>query len=383
MEMRRYKDTSEKVSLLGFGSMRLPRLSEDTQEIDSIKAKAMVAYAVEHGVNYFDTGYGYHNGMSETFLREALDAFPRGSYNLADKLPIWLVKQEADVPRLFGEQLKRCGVDYFDYYLIHNLSGAELGMLRDCNVYAQLQKLKEQGKIKKLGFSFHDVPSVLQTLLDSYTWDFAQIQLNYLDWEEQDAKTQYQLLSERGIPVIIMEPLRGGTLTALSGEAAILLHDANPVASPASWGMRFAASLPGVLTVLSGMSEPEHVWENVNVMEQFRPLSNEEYSTLNKVVAASRLNQAIPCTACHYCMDCPAGVDIPKVFGAYNRYLTGYKGMTNSWGDAANFAVDYRMVGSDKQAEHCVACGKCAPHCPQKIDIPEQMQIISAFAANL
>lgn len=333
MIIRQYKNTGEFISLLGFGSMRLPKISWDSQEIDYGKAKKMVDYAIDHGVNYFDTAYGYHTGLSESFLRDALASYSRDSYFLADKLPVWICQSDEDVQRLFQEQLERCGVDYFDYYLIHNVTGETMPLIDRFRVYEQLMELKNQGKIRKLGFSFHDVPAVLVEMVKHYEWDFAQIQLNYLDWDEQDAERQYEILTVKGIPIVVMEPLRGGTLTALEGEAASILRKADSCADQASWGLRFAASLPNVLTVLSGMSEPEHVWDNVHVMENFTPLTEKEYKTLEQAVAASRLSGAIPCTACRYCMDCPVGVDIPKVFRVYNHYLTGYKGMTNSWGD--------------------------------------------------
>ena len=383
MEMRRYKDTNNFVSLLGFGAMRLPRISEEGQEIDVPKAMEMVDYAIAHGVNYFDTAYGYHGGLSEPFLREALSRYPREKWLLADKLPLWLLEKEEDVLRIFREQLERCGVRYFDHYLLHNITQQSLPAVERFRVYEQLIALKKNGAIRRLGFSLHDVPEVLEEVVRRYDWDFAQIQLNYLDWDEQDAKRQYRILTERGIPVIVMEPLRGGTLTALSGEAESILREARADAGQASWGLRFAGSLPNVLTVLSGMTEPEQVRDNVATMENFAPLSNDEYDVLERVVAASRLDRAIPCTACRYCMDCPSGVDIPKVFGAYNAYLSGYKGMTNSWGDAVNFSKDYRMIGTDKQAHHCIACGVCVSSCPQRIDIPGQMATIAAFAAGL
>lgn len=383
MDMRNYRGGDEKISLLGFGAMRLPRLREEGQEIDSAKAFAMVDYAIAHGVNYFDTAYVYHEGMSETFLGMALSKHPRDSYNIATKMPLWILEERDEVRRIFNEQLIRCGVEYFDYYLLHNLNAQSLEKAKELEIYEQLNEFKKGGLIRKLGFSFHDKPQVLEEVVALHDWDFAQIQLNYLDWEEQDAKAQYEILHSRGIPVVVMEPVRGGTLSALCDESIKILRDANPDATAASWAMRFAGSLPGVLTVLSGMTEPEQVRDNVATFSPLVPLSDDERAVLDRALAVYRAAGAVPCTACRYCMDCPSGVDIPKVFGIYNRFLSGYKGLTNNVGNNFIFGVEYKVLGEEKQPHNCTQCGICATHCPQALDIPTWMKTVADLSEKI
>lgn len=363
----------DNISLLGFGCMRLPRINEDTQDIDKAKATGMVDYALAHGVNYFDTAYPYHDGLSEPFIGEALSRHPRESFYLASKLPTWLITCEADVERYFNEQLARCRVDYFDYYLVHSLTAESYRTMEKHNVYALLKEKQRQGKLRRLGFSFHDTPELLEKIAGAYDWDFAQIQLNYMDWELQDAKRQYRILEDRHIPVIVMEPVRGGALASLCDESAALLKNASPRDSIASWAIRYAATLPNVLTVLSGMSDLEQVKDNIRTLTDFQPMREQEYRILEQVLAIYRKSAILPCTGCRYCMDCPAGVDIPGVFACYKDFqITGNK---------PKFDVDYLNLGRDKLADRCISCGQCVEHCPQGIRIPEMMEKIASFAA--
>ncbi len=367
MLSRKFEKINAAPSLLGFGTMRLPKLYDDKEDIDYEKAEAMIDYAYAHGVNYFDTAYPYHAQMSESFIGHALKKYPRESFYLADKLPSWFIKTREDVDRIFEEQLVKCQVDYFDFYLCHALNHNNFKVYEELNVYDMLVRRKQQGQIRHLGFSFHDTPEALEYIIDKYPWDFVQIQLNYLDWERQDAKKQYEVCQERGLPCVIMEPVRGGTLASLSPNALAVLKAADPGASAASWAVRYAASLPGVMTVLSGMTTMEQVEDNIKTMTDFRPLSKEEYAVVEKAKNVFLENTLVPCTGCRYCMDCPAGVDIPEMFKIYNDYRIGKYG--------PGFAQAYEKL-SGHNADGCVACGACMSHCPQSIKIPELMEEI-------
>jgi predicted aldo/keto reductase-like oxidoreductase len=376
MEKRRMESLGKEVSLLGFGCMRLPLLDPEKQDIDCARAEAMIDRAVARGVNYFDTAWIYHQGMSETFIGRALKKHPRGEVYLATKMPTWEVRAPGDVERIFAEQLKKCQVEYFDFYLIHGLRKELYPRVSEAGIYDVLRRKKEQGLIRHLGFSFHDHLDLLQRILDDHAWDFAQIQLNYVDWEACNARGLYALLEARRIPVVVMEPVRGGALASLNAEAAGLLRRADPSASPASWAIRFAASLPGVMTVLSGMSTMEQVEDNLKTMEGFRPLSETEREVLAGATSAYLASGAIPCTGCRYCMDCPSGVDIPRVFAIYNHYCT------TTVNRRMVFDLTYRTLLDSEKAHNCVACGACMEHCPQGIGIPDHMAQIAEFSAQ-
>lgn len=364
------------VSLLGFGTMRLPQTdSEDPAAIDYPKAQEMIDYAMAHGVNYFDTAYTYHKGQSERFIGQALKKYPRESYFLATKMPTWLLKSKDDLKRIFEHQLEKCQVEYFDFYLVHDINVDDYDNFIQYQMYDFLAQKKAEGKIRHLGFSFHDTPELLQQVASSYDWDFAQIQLNYIDWELQNAKRQYEILEELGLPVIVMEPVRGGALATLNPEAVSILQSCQPDASPASWALRYAASLPAVLTILSGMSTLAQVEDNTRTLKDAKPLTSSERQVLEQAYTAYRSSLAVPCTNCRYCMDCPAGVDIPKNFTAYNQYAV----TKNKIG----FLISYRLLGDKKQASSCVHCNRCVTLCPQHIPIPEELAKISRFQAEL
>lgn len=375
METRLFKK-KEHISLLGFGTMRLPRLSEETQKIDEETGQEMTDIAIQNGINYFDTAYMYHEGEAETFIGRALSKYPREAYYLADKMPPWRAETKNDLNRIFEEQLQKCRTDYFDFYLIHNINKEHFEIAEKLDVYGFLKQKQAEGKIRFIGFSFHDSPDFLEKVLDRHEWDFVQIQLNYLDWTIQDAKRQYEILAERKIPVIVMEPVRGGSLATLSEKARKILKNADPEASVASWAVRYAASFPNVLTVLSGMSGKEQLRDNIKTLTHFRPLNGEEYETIEKAVKEYRDSFAIPCTYCRYCMECPSGVHIPKVFDKYNQYFA--RGDTGK----AGFCAEYAGIGGKRQAHNCTKCGVCRPKCPQGIDIPKELEKVAAFAAG-
>ncbi|MDR0765072.1 MAG: aldo/keto reductase [Synergistaceae bacterium] len=381
METRKFPRIGKDISLLGFGLMRLPLLaSGSARDIDYDAACRMVDRAIEHGVNYFDTAYIYHEQESENFAGHALSRHPRDSYNLATKMPIWLLKNPGDLERIFSEQLKKCRVDHFDFYLLHNIGGESYDAALKHGAYGFLREKKDAGYIGNLGFSIHDAPDALAKALTWGEWDFAQIQLNYIDWDAIESKRLYGILAEYDIPAVVMEPVRGGALANLPPAAADILKDFNPDASQASWAIRYAASLPGVLTVLSGMTWPEQLEDNLGTMSDFRPLSDEERTVLERAGAAFLASGTIPCTGCRYCVDCPSGVEIPRIFAMYNQYMT----QKSAGFPLAEIVLrnTYRTLNDEERPRNCVSCGVCVQRCPQGIDIPKFMSEISNTLAD-
>ena len=367
---RRYKNTDLTLPMLGFGMMRLPRRKKQGPEIDLAEAERMFRRALEAGVNYFDTAYFYHNGLSEKCVGSVLSKIPRDSFYLADKMPVRALRKGSDVERIWQEQLAKCKVDYFDFYLLHNLNRDRWKDVKKFRVYEFLKERQKEGKIRKLGFSFHDEPEVLETIAAAHEWDFAQIQLNYLDWTLYRSKEQYEILTKRGIPVVVMEPLRGGALASLNDEANQVFKAANPDVSTASWAFRFAGSLPNVICVLSGMTKMEHLEDNIKTFTDFRALDDHERAVIESALAAYRKTGAIPCTACRYCTPCPVGVAIPRIFGLYNH--------AKVTGNYMQFRMIYDKMPEDERASACVRCGACLKKCPQKINIPEELAKIDA-----
>ncbi|MDR1957319.1 MAG: aldo/keto reductase [Treponema sp.] len=363
------------MSLLGFGGFRLP-VVDGGQEIDQCKLQEMVDYAIAHGVNYFDTAYYYHNGTSETCLGELLSKYPRNKFNLATKMPLGGLKSERELEHIFHDQLKKCKVDFFDFYLLHNVNKTSIVISEKYHIYDFLKEKQRQGFIRHIGFSFHDAPDLLKEVLNKYDVDFVQIQLNYMDWELQNAKMQYQILKEKGIPITVMEPVRGGMLAVLCKKSRELFHNANPEVSIASWALRYAASFPEVLTVLSGMSNFDQLQDNIKTFERFNPLNNSEREIIENALTIYKKLLIIPCTACRYCMDCPQGVDIPGVFGVYNNYNQQGKYKKEAIQD---FFFRYGILGIGKQAHLCIQCKQCVRRCPQHIDIPYWMKTITSF----
>ncbi|MDR2339589.1 MAG: aldo/keto reductase [Deltaproteobacteria bacterium] len=357
-------------SLLGFGLMRLP-VTGGPSEIDKPKAMAMVDEAIAGGVNYFDTAWMYHAGESENFAGEALSRHDRSKWLLADKMPLMSITRKSDVDRIFSEQLRKCRVDYFDFYLLHGIMGNNVGLIDGLGIYENLGRKRERGLIRHLGFSFHDSPAVLERVVSAHDYEFGQLQLNYYDWENQDAAEQYRILAERKIPVMVMEPVQGGTLADPGEEAVGILRAADPEASPASWAFRYAASLPYVQTVLSGMGEMSQLRDNLGTFSPFRPLSDGERRTVSEALTAFRKASRVPCTACRYCMDCPEGVEIPRNLGIYNDY-SRMRSLKHPMADLL-LKMEYGLLAEPQRAGSCVSCGNCVPLCPQHIDIPHWM----------
>ena len=404
--------TGDKVSLLGFGMMRLPSVGgrsarEGNEEIDQEMVNRMVDYAIEHGVNYFDTSPAYCRGKSEHATGVALSRHPRNSYFIATKLSnfapdTW--KRENAIA-MYHNSLKELRTDYIDYLLLHGIgmgNGMEEYEARYVNngMLDFLLAEREAGRIRNLGFSYHGDVKVFDRLLaehDKYQWNFVQIQLNYLDWKyakqinprNTDAEYLYNELAKRNIPAVIMEPLLGGRLSNVPDSIVAMLKQREPEASVASWAFRFAGSQPDVLTVLSGMTRMEHLQDNLHTYSPLQPLSEEEFAFLQQ--AADRMMQfdTIPCNDCKYCMPCPYGIDIPAILLHYNKCLNEGN-IPESSQDA-----DYRrarrayLIGYDRsvpklrQASHCIGCNQCSPHCPQRIDIPTELHCIDHFVEQL
>ncbi|MBQ7204093.1 MAG: aldo/keto reductase [Eubacterium sp.] len=359
----KFKDTE--VSRLGLGTMRLPCKTPLKREanplIDYKKGQELVDLAYQNGVNYFDTAYIYHAGKSEAFIGSALKKYPRDTYFLADKLPMWMCLKQNDLERIFNKQLKRCDVDYFDFYLLHSLDKGNWEKVKKFNAIDFVEQKRKEGKVKYFGFSFHGTLDVLEEIVAAHDWDFAQIQMNYLDWKNYKSKEQYEILEKAGIPVIIMEPLRGGKLANVPKAAEEIFNKANPDKSIASWAIGYDASFDNVLTILSGMNAPEQMMDNINTLTDFKPYTQQEMNICYNAAAIINKNDIIPCTGCDYCADCPKNIKISTVFALYNKLKTEDISLSDA-------KAQYLTI--DANANACIKCGKCKTHCPQMIDIP-------------
>ena len=350
------------LSCLGMGNMRLPTLPDG--KVDRETTRKMLEYAYAHGVNYYDTAYSYHGGESEPVVGEIMAQYPRDTWYLASKMPGHELNPNFNPPAIFEEQLRRCKVDYFDFYLLHNVCELSLPVYNNekFRIVDYLLEQKKLGRIRYLGFSTHANLENLREFLDRHEgiFDFVQIQLNYLDWVMQQGKEKYELLTERGLPIIIMEPVRGGKLANLDEKAAAVLKGFRPDASIASWAFRWLQQLPNVQVVLSGMTTPEQMEDNVKTFSSEAPLSEEEQAAL-AAIAADMLN-LLPCTACRYCCkDCPQQFNIPDLLARYSEAKLG---------NANGVCMYIDSLPEDKQPKSCVQCGNCARACPQGIDVP-------------
>lgn len=365
----RKKFQDMELSALGMGAMRLPTIDGNDAEIDEKKTFQMVDYAMEHGINYYDTAWGYHSGNSEIVMGKALQKYPRDSFYLATKFPGYDLSNMDKVEEIFEKQLEKCGVEYFDFYLFHNVCEMNIDAYLDekYGILDYLLKQKENGRIRHLGFSAHGSCDVMKRFLDAYGkhMEFCQIQLNYLDWSFQDAKAKVELLREYQLPVWVMEPLRGGKLANMSGAVAEKLQKMRPEEKIPAWAFRFLQTIPDVTVILSGMSSYEQMQENIETFETDKPLSPEEEKGL-LALAEGILNNILPCTSCHYCVShCPQGLDIPRLIDLYNEHsFTG-------GGFLAPMAL--MAIPEDKHPNACVGCRSCEAVCPQQIKISEAM----------
>ena len=361
-----------KISALGFGAMRLPVVGGNEGKIDAAPAKKMVEAAIEGGINYFDTAWGYHNEQSELFLGEALKPFPRESFFLATKFPGYDNGNFGKASPIFERQLKKCQTSYFDFYLCHNVNERNIDLYLDDKKWRTLSFLKQmrdEGKIAHLGFSCHGGLDVLRRFLDAYgdCMEFCQLQLNWVDWHFQNGKEKVALLKERGIPVWVMEPLRGGKLSKLSAENEAALKAMRPGTSAAEWAFRFIQSIPEVVVTLSGMSTQAQLAENIGIFAKNEPLAEAERAALLAMGDAMVGRVALPCTECRYCVSkCPKGLDIPRILSLYNERAFTEGGFIAPIGISA--------LPKEKQPAACIACGACRKVCPQGIDIPAAMK---------
>ncbi len=364
----------KKLSALGLGCMRLPCKDGDNAKVDMERTAEMVSYAMDKGINYFDTAWGYHSGMSEPVMGEVLSKYRRDSYYLATKFPGYDLSNMDKVEEIFEKQLERLGTDYFDFYLFHNLCEKNVNEYLDpkYGIYEYLMEQKRAGRIKHLGFSTHGSLHTMKRFLEAYGKDmeFCQLQINWLDWDFQNAKAKVELVGSYGIPVWVMEPVRGGKLATLAPEYEERLKSLRPNATNAEWAFRFVQSLPEVAVTLSGMSNMEQLKENIKTYESEQPLTESERDALMSIAAEMTAKTALPCTSCRYCTDhCPMELDIPKMIELYNEHVYSEGGFI------APMAME--AVPKEKRPSACIKCHSCEAVCPQGIKIANMMSDFS------
>ncbi len=364
MELRKMEKLGIETSLLGYGCMRFPTNAEG--KIDRLEAERLLDKAIANGVNYIDTAYPYHGGESELVVGEVLKKYDRSSFYLATKLPVWFVNTVEDVDRLFNEQLQKLQTDYIDFYLMHAMNGGNFDKMAELGVVKRLEELQAEGKIKYLGFSFHDGYDAFEKIINYRDWDFCQIQLNYMDMNDQAGLKGYELAAKKEVPLIIMEPVKGGSLANFADDINQMFKGLDPEASVASFALRFVGTFPGVKVILSGMTTMEQLDDNLKTFNNFKSLNQKESDTIDEIVKLINSRVQNGCTGCRYCMPCPAGVDIPGCFSAWNTYhmYQNYNRASWKW---------EKEIGEKGQAKNCIKCGKCEKACPQKISIREDL----------
>lgn len=363
---------------LGFGLMRLPLIDGKFDSVDCKELCNMVDLYLGKGFQYFDTAWFYHNGQSEAAVRECLvNRYPRSAFFLADKMPLILIREERELEEYFQAQRKRCGVDYFDYYLVHDMAGERREAAERTQVFSFLAEKKAAGLVKNIGFSFHDTADILEQILSEHPEvDFVQLQLNYLDWENEVVQSRkcYETAKRHGKPVIVMEPVKGGTLAKIPTEAEQMLKEAAPDMSAASWAIRFAASHENVMLVLSGMSNMEQLLDNISYMENFKPLTKEETALVHKAASIINKSVAISCTGCSYCINnCPMNIAIPKYFSLYNADMQELE--TKAW--TAQAMLYGHLAEQFGKASACVGCGQCEKMCPQHLPVIQWLKKVA------
>jgi uncharacterized protein len=377
MKYRKFGKLDWKVSALGFGAMRLPVINKEWNKVDEPEAIRMLQYAFEHGINYVDSAYGYHGGASEIVIGKALQNGYREKVKIATKLLSHEVKTSADFDRSLNEQLKNLQTDQIDFYLLHHLNRLVWPKVRDLGIREWADKAMADGRIGYFGFSFHDTFEVLQEIINSYDkWTVCQIQYNYVDENFQAGTRGLEYAHKKGLAVVVMEPIKGGRLTVFPEKVDKIFADAPVQRSPAEWALRWVWNHPEVTVALSGMSTMEQVVENIAFAEHSQPhnLTAEEVALMERVRDAYRSLSPIACTSCRYCMPCPNGVDIPRIFEFYNESMV--------FSDAARRRRMYRdpnMVKSEERADNCLKCEQCVEKCPQQLVIPEQLEKAHAF----
>ena len=401
MPLRTNPKDGDKVSLLGYGCMRWPMIKDENGKdiIDQAKVDEMIDYAIAHGVNYFDSSPVYLMGQSEEATGKSLSRYPRESYYVATKLSNFGDPSLKESMRMYRASFEYFRTDYIDYYLLHSLSDSEAFRKRyvESGMMDFLLKEREAGRIRNLGFSFHGQKEGFDSLMvehEKYHFDFVQIQMNYVDWNNAggrntNANYLYDELVKRNLPVVIMEPLLGGQLANIPRTIADMLKEREPAKSAASWAFRFCGTYPGVFTVLSGMTYMDHLKDNLDTFLHFKPLSEDELALLESAAGMIRDYPLVPCTACQYCMPCPYGIDIPGIFRHYNSCVNdGLIAESAEQKDFKRLKRKYltsydKAIESVRQADHCITCGECMSHCPQHIRIPQQLRRIDAYIENL
>mgnify|MGYP000981597436 CR=1 FL=1 len=369
MQYRNFTKDNLKVSSLGFGCMRLPTINNDPSAIDEKRAIEMIRFAIDNGVNYVDTAYNYHQGNSEITVGKALkDGYRQKTY-LATKSPVWLAKSNEDFKSLLNEQLKKLDTDYIDFYLLHSLNSDSWDRIKDLDVLKFLDEAKASGKIKYAGFSFHDQLDAFKEIIDSYNWDFCQIQLNYLDKDYQAGEEGLEYAYNKGVSVVIMEPIKGGKLSNPSFEINELWDTSEIKRTPAEWALRWVLNHKEVSILLSGMSTIEQVKENINTASNAKPkhLSKKELEIIDKVTNIYQEKVKVGCTGCEYCLPCPKNISIPNIFEIYNELYVF---------DSEENSKDIYKTYIEKQIDalNCIECGQCESMCPQNIEIRRHLK---------
>ncbi len=367
MQYREFTGDKLNVSLLGLGCMRFPVLENDNSKIDVDKATLMVRHAFENGINYFDTAYPYHGGESEAFLGNALEGILRGDYHLATKSPVWLMEHHDDFMKYLDEQLVNLKTNYIDFYLFHALNSDSFKKIKSLEFEKFVNQAKKEGKIKHIGFSFHDELPVFKEIVDYYPWEFCQIQLNYMDTDYQAGIAGLEYARNKEIDVVVMEPLKGGKLASSPDDVLQVWNKAKTTRTPVQWALNWLHSLPGISVVLSGMSTMNQLDENIRISSYENSMSLEDMSIVNEAADIYRSRIKVDCTGCKYCIPCPQNVEIPDIFELYNNAHV-YGTMEDSMRSYSN------LVKKESDSSRCVECGLCEEKCPQNLTIIQYLK---------